>query len=52
MDYPNGVPLKIIYWSYLILNQHGEVISCAYLLLQFDAVHELAAILKFCRYFV
>ena len=52
MEYPNGVPLKIIYWSNLRLYQHGEVFRCTYFLLQFNAVHELAAILKFRRYFV
>ena len=51
MEYPNGVPLKIIYWSNLIFYQHGEVFRCTYFLLH-NAVHELAAILKFRRYFV
>ena len=30
MEYLNGVPLKIIYWSNLILYQHGEVFRFTY----------------------
>ena len=52
MENPNGVPLKIIYWLNYILYEHRKVFRCTYLLLQFDAVHELAATLKFRGYFV
>ena len=51
-EVPKWSTPKIIYWSNLILYQHGEVFRCTYLLLQFNAVHKLAAILKLRRHFM